>query len=1489
MLRAWGQRLRKAWTSSRLHRRAWVGEQRAYVEVRIPNAEGFDAALRRSLEIVPGVTWARLNPALGRVVIGLDTDHPPTVERLQTAVDATEQEFGIGGPIGWEGRRSFPGDPEPLLRFAAEIGTDAVVFGLGLTMRALRVPTVPAELDVAALTSLLEFVPQLRERIEAQLGPARSEFALHLASALSQALLQGVSGPVVDAVGRSLRMREHAAHNDAWAKAEASLCGDPDDHEGAVTTSATRPGPAPRGPIEHYTSRALAATAGAFGFSFVASRDFASSTASVFGGVPKPALLGREAFAADLGHALAKRGTVVINPAVLRSLDRIDVVVVPASLLRPRAVRVESIVPINSFNERDARRNTMRLLDMTDPGALRDEGEGTWRLGPLDQLDQATHAAEAGAQLERQLVSMREPGNRILGLEHRGELVALVSLCPMPDPAIEEFVSAVRRAELELICAGDVDRDHRWLEPDRTILADDKLLDAIHTLQRDGHGVCLISDVSTPALAAADLGVGLHDPDRPPPWGAAVICAGAFTDAQLLIEAIRTAKIASQQSVYLAMVEAVSGLILSVGGIRERTVRRVMMAANATTLLSIGNGVRLARSVRPDRGPRAPSDVTPWHALEVDQVLERLSSSRAGLDPALAEQNRRPPLAEPSPWSRFAEMVGEELTNPFAPVLAAGAGLAALTGSIVDAAMIATVVGLNAGIGAAQRYRTDRAIGALDATEVPRVRVRRAGLELEINLDELVVGDVVLLAAGDAVPADARIIEARGLELDESSLTGESLPVSKRAAPSFAAAVADRSSMVFEATSVAAGECLAVVTAIGEDSEAQRGSRVRRAPQTGVEARLEALTNFTAPLAALSGAALMTSGLSLQRPAAEVISSGVSLAVAAVPEGLPLLATMAQLAGARRLSLRGALVRNPRAVEALGRIDVLCADKTGTLTEGKIRLRLVSDGVREIEIDRCRADERLIDVLRVALRAAPTADADSLPHATDRALIDGAHAVGLHRSEDIDGFEHVSALPFETGRGYHAVHGRLGASAGGPELISIKGAPERVIPLCTSIGPDAAVIDADQRAALERAAEDLASRGLRVLAVAERSLEARPRIADRHVVGLCFRGFVAFADQVRDTSKQALDALRKAGVDVVMITGDHPHTAEAIATELGLMGSRSDPDHPNHPNHGRTLTGADLERLDDAALDQIIEQTTVFARVTPGQKVRIVQSLQRRGRVVGMTGDGTNDAPAIRLADVGIAVGERATSAARRAADVVVTDERIETLVDAVLEGRALWRSVRDAVALLVGGNLGEIAFTVIGGLAEGRSPLNARQLLLVNLLTDTAPALAIALRRPPDAAPEQLLREGPEASLGEALDRDIAWRATVTAGATTAAWLVARVTGSRKRADTVALLTLVGSQLGQTLAIGGRDPIVLAAGIGSSALLLGIVETPFVSQFFGSRPIGPIGLTQALVGSAAATGVAVLGPPAVAKATAWARERRWWPLGFARSEGAVE
>ncbi|MBV8951631.1 MAG: cation-transporting P-type ATPase, partial [Actinobacteria bacterium] len=411
--------------------------------------------------------------------------------------------------------------------------------------------------------------------------------------------------------------------------------------------------------------------------------------------------------------------------------------------------------------------------------------------------------------------------------------------------------------------------------------------------------------------------------------------------------------------------------------------------------------------------------------------------------------------------------------------------------------------------------------------------------------------------------------------------------------------------------------------------------------------------------------------------------------------------------------------------------------------------------------------------------------------------------------------------------------------------VAVKGAPEIVLPRSDrwrGHGP----LDASLLGQVERAIDRAASKGLRVLAVAERATRAED-IDDERIERLELLGFVALADTVRETARAAVDGLRRAGVDVVMLTGDHPATAEAIATELGLH------DH----GHARgTMTGPELDMLDDEALDERIEQVAVFARVSPSQKVRIVESFRRRGRVVAVTGDGANDAPAIRLADVGIALGRHGTEAAREAADLVVTDDRIETIVDAIIEGRALWSSVRDAISVLLGGNLGEILFTLGTGLF-GRAALNARQLLLVNLMTDLAPSLALALSPPRHTTPERLAREGPDASLGSALTRDVTVRAAATAGAAGLAWYAARATGSAARADTVGLVALVGAQLGQTAVAGHGSPLVLGASGVSMLALAGVVQTPGLSQVFGSRPLGPagwgIGLGAAGLGTLAA------------------------------------
>jgi cation-transporting ATPase I len=438
-------------------------------------------------------------------------------------------------------------------------------------------------------------------------------------------------------------------------------------------------------------------------------------------------------------------------------------------------------------------------------------------------------------------------------------------------------------------------------------------------------------------------------------------------------------------------------------------------------------------------------------------------------------------------------------------------------------------------------------------------------------------------------------------------------------------------------------------------------------------------------------------------------------------------------------------------------------------------------------------------------------------------------------------------VSFEAGRGYHATVGNCEQGV----VIDVKGAPEVVLSRCSGLRRAGQRVSLDEKASTElhERAAALAAQGLRVLAVAERIVPEGDSLDPRRLVGLTFLGFLAFSDPVRESAARAVSELAEAGVRTVMITGDHPGTARAVARDLGL------------DTDSAVLSGAELAEISDADLARRIRKVSVFARVTPAQKVRIVRALQRAGRVVAMVGDGANDAPAIRLANVGIAVGEQSTTAARAAADILLTDARLETLVDAVLEGRAMWAAVRDAVSILVGGNLGEIGFTLGAGLIDGRPPLNARQLLLVNLLTDVAPAMAIALRPPAPRSHAALAHEGPEASLGELLNRQIAGRAAITAMGASAAWGIARFTSSRARANTVGLVALVGTQLGQTLVSGGMSRPVVLTSVGSAAVLAAIIQTPGLSQVFGCRPLGPIGWATAVGASAAATGASVLLP----------------------------
>lgn len=1375
--------------------------------------------MERGLCRLDGVHWASVNQVTARVVVAFDEDvvTPATITEV---VEAVESAHGLTGePFGTDGTE-HPGDTEPLDRQLWAVAADCAAAGLGLFLGALRLRPLPAEL--AALLSVAESTPALRAPVEDRFGPA-ADVGLAVATALAQALAGGPLGPAVDGVHRYLRARELHARRLAWEHREPGLVGPAGRHHVAPLALPDRVGPVPIGPVEQWERACGIGALLAAGTALAATRDPRLAVTATVAGTPRAARIGREAFAAVLGRMLAERGVLPVDPEALRRLDRVDTVLVDADVLHSGEQSLGEVwVPQERAAQEDVLWLATRMLFHAGEPATTAAADG-WVLGPVDEPDDSMGRAGQAA-----LRALRHRGGLVLALRDCDGVAALVEVQPASDPLAPAVVEAAR-AVGEVVVGGLRSPVGRRVVPDRTVPGGSRLVSQVRALQADGRVVAVVSSRQRAALAAADVGIGVVRDGRTPPWGAHLVTARGLLDAWLVLQAVPVARAVSRRSRTIAAYGSGAAAVLALAGPRRGATRRAALGVNAAAGASLVAGAAAAAALahRPEPLPEDPTD---WHALPASEALSRLASGPEGLadHEVLVRRAALPDGGAAEPPGILRATV-RELANPLTPALASGAGMAAAAGSLTDAGLIGSVMSLNALVGGLQQVGADRALHRLLDEAAVRVHVRRGGVDVLTTADQLVPGDVVVLRAGDAVPADCRILEARGVEVDESSLTGESQLVAKSPRPSAARAVADRRSMLYAGTALAAGESTAVVVATGSATQLGRTSTTgaRQRGPSGVETRLRRLTATTLPLSLAAGAALVAAGALRGRPVAESLGTGIGLAVAAVPEGLPLVATVAQLASARRLSHRNALVRNPTTIEALGRVDVLCADKTGTLTTGRIRLQRVWDGVADQPVDSLDAVGR--GVLAAAVRATPGGRRQHLAHPTDRAVRKGAREVGVTAVSDAADWVAIDDLPFEPARGYHAVLGRVPGGA----LLSVKGAPEVVLPRCTTRqGPDGTVaLDEEAMDGVRAAVDRLARRGYRVLAVAERPASGTGDLDDERVARLRLVGLLALGDPVRQTASAAVRGLRAAGVEVVMVTGDHPSTAEAVAAELGLLDGR------------RVLTGPELDEMTDDDLSRALGSVSVFARVTPAHKVRLVEALQGAGHVVAMTGDGANDAPAIRLADVGVALGRRGTNAAKEAADVVVTDDRIETIIDAIVEGRAMWASVRDAVSVLLGGNLGEIALALVGGLLPGGGPLNARQMLLVNLFTDLVPAMALAVRPPGGTDPETLAHEGPEASLGDPLTREVLVRGAATAAAGAVGWAGGRVTGlTRGRAGTVALVSLVGSQLGQTLAAGWRSPLVLGSTVASGAALAAVVQTPGLSHALGCRPLGPVG-----------------------------------------------
>ncbi|MFB7504195.1 cation-translocating P-type ATPase [Streptomyces broussonetiae] len=1233
--------------------------------------------------------------------------------------------------------------------------------GIGVALTAYALRLPTSPRAVTAAVTLLRENPRFRSWLRARLGDSRMDLVLACANAVAHGAGQTPTGLVLDGVLRACQLGETVARAAAFDKVHDRLCAP--GRVGLAPDGTPRP-PLRESPAQEYAAHAEAGGVLGAAAALLVKHDAAEAAEAVLAGSPKAARYGPAAFHALLSAALARTGVLVRAPDRLRRLELAHTLV-----LHPSALRTEDggsdpwAEPVLDA----ARRAGLRIVVVDDP------------------------ALEDFAGLADQVVDARRPLDDVV-CEACAETGAVLTVARMRSPEDHDVASALR---------------------------------------------------------AGDIAVALVDRDAAVLWDADILALHGLPDVWRVLTAIPAARVVGRRSQTLARSgAALSGLLVAVGESKGGRGRRAVLpglrhapvdAAAACALLS---GVRAALGVAARRTPQ-PRPRVHWHELDPDEARRRLESETVAEDTTWQQLTHgmrdavtgatQHSFAAPARWSyRLGRAVRSELQDPLTPVLVVGSAASAILGSAMDALLVIGALDLNALVGGIQRLRAEQALSGLVAEQKQKARVvppdteAPAGGTRTVEAGGLLPGDVIQLGVDDVVPADARLLRQEGLEVDESALTGESLPVEKQTDPTPHAPVADRSCMVFEGTTVVTGQARAVVVDTGERTEAARAVHLaaRTPPAGGVQARLQELTRKALPLTLAGGAGV--TGLALLRgtPVRDAVSGGVAVAVAAVPEGLPLVATVAQLAAARRLSRDGVLVRTPRTLEALGRMDTICFDKTGTLTENRLRLVRTCDA----EGGAHRTDDAgAADTIRAAARACPQQDggSDRPVHATDEAVLTAARP-------DPD-WTQLADLPFEAARGYAAAVGRAGD---GPPVLVVKGAPETVLPACVGLPKRA-----------RDAAQALATDGLRVLAVAERRLgadEEESAALDEPPRDLESTGLLALSDVPRETSTALVAGLRGTGVRPVMLTGDHPQTARAIAAALGW------------PEDTVVVTGDELAQADRATRARMLRDAGVVARVAPEQKLQVVEALRDAGRVVGMVGDGANDAAAIRAADIGVGINARGSAAARNAADIVLTDDDLTVLIDAVGEGRALWHSVADAIAILIGGNAGEVGFGLLGTLLAGRAPLSTRQMLMVNLFTDLFPSMAVAVTEKAgtpgseaeeDASPGAVRAghgspEEPSAILGEHLLRQIRHRALTTCLGALTAWLIGRFTpGTARRSSTMALCGVVGTQLVQTLLDRRDSPLVRITALGSAVALVTVVQTPGVSRAFGCTPLGPL------------------------------------------------
>jgi len=879
-----------------------------------------------------------------------------------------------------------------------------------------------------------------------------------------------------------------------------------------------------------------------------------------------------------------------------------------------------------------------------------------------------------------------------------------------------------------------------------------------------------------------------------------------------------------------------------------------------------------------------------WHTSETGVVLDRLHvDPEQGLSAHEVEQRLREhgpnELIESgltSPW----RILWEQVTAIMVVVLIIAAVISALLGDYVDAIVILAIVVLNALLGFVQEYRAERAMAALKRMAAPVVKVRRDGQVHQVPGREIVPGDILLLQAGDAVSGDARMLESINLRIEEASLTGESIPVEKHSQTLSDAhiPIGDRRNMLHMGTTAIYGRGSAVVVETGMATQLGRIAKLIQTVGSGptpLQKRMAQLGKGLAVAAVAIVGVVFVLGLLRGEDLKELFLTAIAMAVAAVPEGLPAVVTITLALGAQRMLRRRALIRKLPAVETLGSVTVICSDKAAALTENRMKVKILE--VAGHTLDLAEASKVGNPLARTEEKwASPEQKAEALLLAggalcndavveqntdgargfraqgdpTERALAVAAAQYGLMKPSLESQFPRVAEAPFSSERKrmttFHellqqsqngSVEVRLTtllASDSQPFVAFTKGATESLLGVCDRVWTHSGVqpLTPDWRQRIEGTDNRLASDGLRVLGVAFRILPALPTEGEMESMeqDLTFVGLMAMIDPARPEAKEAVAISRTAGVRPVMITGDHPQTALHIARELDIARDNS------------VLSGQDLERMSVEELEARVEKVAVYARVSPEHKLNIVQALQRRGHVVAMTGDGVNDAPALKQADIGVAMGITGTDVSKEAADMVILDDNFATIVRAIEQGRVIYDNVRKFIKYTLTSNAGEIFVMLFGPLLGMPLPLTALQILWINLVTDGLPGLALAvepaehgtMRRPPYPPSQSIFARG--------MSRYILWVGLLMGLVSLALGYWAWISG-RPAWQTMVFTTLTLSQMGNVLAVRSGRESLFKIGLLTNKPLLGAVALTFVLQLavIYWKPLQEIFSTQAL------------------------------------------